>query len=354
MKSLVQLFALLMVWSCTGTTQKDIVFEARDIQAKQVTILRYDYKKREYTEVKTMDIGKNGTFTYEDQFKEPIFYRVQLDDQPPVRIAVERAGKFSLSMEENELSAQSDAGGISDFGKTMDEINNHFFADLKKEYEVAVEKQDMARLEVLEKQKDELLIEFVAAIEKAVRDMGPSARAYQALSFFDDHKNFEFLKEMATAFEASLPKSHLTQFISNRVERAAQVQKGAQAPSFKTLSLEGEKISLENYRGKYLLIDFWASWCLACRAENPKLVILYDKMKDKGLEMLSISRDEEEAAYKKAMEKDQLSWTQVWDRDNSLASLYLISSLPANFLLDPEGMIIAKNVTADQLEEILR
>lgn len=353
MKSFIQLFLALMMFSSSACAQKKIHFEGNGIAAEKLTILRFDYKEKKYKAVSTHDIGTSGTFSFKDHFKEPIFYRIKLDDQEPVRIAVEKAGTFSMGMQAKQLTVQSESGGLADFGKTMAELNNRYFADLKKEYEVAVENQDMARLEVLEKQKDELLVEFVGAMENTVREMGPSAKAYQALSFFDDHKNFDFLAEMAAAFEKSLPKSHLTQFLNRRVDMAAQVQKGAKAPGFITATLKGDKLTLKDYQGKYVLIDFWASWCLACRAENPKLVSLYEQLKSHGLEMLSISRDEEEKAYKKALEKDQLSWTQVWDRDNSLANLYLVSSLPANFLLDPQGKIIAKNLTADQLEAMM-
>ncbi len=353
MKSLIHLFIFLISCSISSQAQDVLVFEGKNIQASKVNILRFDFQERKYQEFKTLEVETSSSFHFTDQFIEPTFYQIKIDDQKAIRVAVEKAGKLLFSFEE-KLILKSNAAKIADFGTTIGALNEHYFASLKKEYEEAVEKKDMARLEVLEKQKDDLLIQFVGSMEKAVRDMGPSAQAYQALGYFDSHKNFDFLKEMAESFERKLPKAHLTQFLRQRVDAAAQVQKGAKAPHFTTKNLEGKKIELSDYTGSYVLVDFWASWCLACRAENPKLVELYAKLQSKGFEILSISRDEEEEAYQKALAKDELTWTQVWDRDGSLAKLYLVSSLPANFLLDPKGKIMAKNVTADQLDAILK
>jgi len=124
---------------------------------------------------------------------------------------------------------------------------------------------------------------------------------------------------------------------------------GAQAPEFAQNDKDGKSIALSSFRGKYLLIDFWASWCGPCRAENPNVVKAYNQFKDKNFTILGVSLDQPTGRDKwlAAIEKDGLAWTQVTDLKfwgNEAAVLYGVRAIPQNFLLDPNGKIIAKNL----------
>ncbi|ACU62575.1 peroxiredoxin family protein [Chitinophaga pinensis] len=147
------------------------------------------------------------------------------------------------------------------------------------------------------------------------------------------------------------------------IDKYMTVRVGAIAPAFTAPDTSGQNISLKDYRGKYVLIDFWASWCGPCREENPAVVKAYQQYKDKNFDILSVSLDQpgKRAEWIKAIQKDGLSWQHVSELkywDSNVAKLYAIRSIPQNFLVDPKGKIIAKDLRgealATKLEEILK
>jgi thiol-disulfide isomerase/thioredoxin len=133
---------------------------------------------------------------------------------------------------------------------------------------------------------------------------------------------------------------------------------GALAPVFIQNDTLGRPVSLAGFRGKYVLIDFWASWCGPCRAENPNVVKVYNKYKDRDFTILSVSLDRANArdSWLKAIRQDNLTWTHVSDLkfwDNEAARLYAVRGIPQNFLIDPKGKIVAKNLRGGELEKEL-
>jgi peroxiredoxin len=129
------------------------------------------------------------------------------------------------------------------------------------------------------------------------------------------------------------------------------------APEFTQTSPDGSQVSLSAFRGKYVLIDFWASWCGPCRAENPNVLKAYKAFHDKGLEILAVSLDKSKEAWEKAIREDGLPWHQVSDLkgfENAVARQYNIQSIPQNILVNPEGKVVAWNLRGETLLEQLK
>jgi peroxiredoxin len=131
---------------------------------------------------------------------------------------------------------------------------------------------------------------------------------------------------------------------------------GTEAIDFTQNDTAGNPVSLSSYKGKYVLVDFWASWCKPCRLENPNVVDAFNKFKNKNFTVLGVSLDQEKDSWIKAIEKDKLAWTNVSDLqfwNNAAAQLYRVQSIPQNYLIGPDGKIVAKDLRGEDLQKKL-
>jgi peroxiredoxin len=150
--------------------------------------------------------------------------------------------------------------------------------------------------------------------------------------------------------------NHYVQSFSEHIRQLKPLSIGQQAPDFESLTPDGKTVKLSDFKGKYVLIDFWASWCAPCREENPNIVAQYHAFKDKGFTVLGVSLDKTQAAWVNAIKADKLDWTQVSDLkqwDSEAGRLYNITAIPASFLVSPDGEIIGKNLRGPALKEFL-
>lgn len=167
--------------------------------------------------------------------------------------------------------------------------------------------------------------------------------------------------EAGPLFEGLSPvvrQSPRGQRFAARLENARKLAVGALAPDFTQNDPSGKPVKLSDFRGKYVLVDFWASWCGPCRQENPNVVANYNQYKNKGFRVLGVSLDQPNGhdAWLKAIDTDGLAWTQVSDLKgwkNEAAQLYDIQAIPQNLLIGPEGRIVAKNIRGEELSQKL-
>ena len=173
-----------------------------------------------------------------------------------------------------------------------------------------------------------------------------------------NEERIQIFGRVAEAFYQMDPKSEATQnFVRNfELMQTYMLNNGFyEAPDFESSTIDGGTISLSDLRGKYVLIDFWASWCGPCRKENPKVVALYKKYKNQNFTILSVSLDEDMTRWKAAIEKDNLSWpyhvSDLKGWQSAVVPLYRIEGIPFTVLVNPKGRIIGVNLRGPSLEE---
>lgn len=149
--------------------------------------------------------------------------------------------------------------------------------------------------------------------------------------------------------------TRVRQFLEE-MARLKRLAIGQPAPEFESLTPNNQPVKLSDFRGKYTLVDFWASWCVPCREENPNIVAQYDLYKDRGFTVLGVSLDGNPGSWLRAIKDDGLEWTQVSDLQqwgSEVVGLYRIQAIPTSYLVDPEGIIIAKNLRGPDLATFL-
>ena len=164
------------------------------------------------------------------------------------------------------------------------------------------------------------------------------------------------LNKLFETFPDELSSSNYYQLIEDRIQILESTKMGSEAPNFTQESIEGKQIELADYKGKYVLVDFWASWCGPCRKENPNIVKAYNKYHNSGFEVLGISLDDDRTNWQRAIDKDKLTWTHVSDLKgwrNEVAMLYGVNSIPHSILVDPDGIIMGNNLIGEELQEKL-
>lgn len=168
-------------------------------------------------------------------------------------------------------------------------------------------------------------------------------------------QRYEVVKPLFDGLSSKIKNSAEGKKLAGNLEKMRVLAIGQPAPDIELADTAGKLVKLSSFRGKYVLLDFWASWCGPCRAENPNLVKVYNKFKDKNFTIISISLDkfDSKALWLAAIKNDGLSWLQLSDLkfwDSAAAKLYGVQAIPQNFLIDPNGIIVGKTLVGNSLD----
>ena len=315
----------------------------------------------ELTVIDSFQLAPTGVYERTIRVNEPSFYRLNFYDRHVTNMILSDSD-IQLVKDENDPRGGYKVAGSKD----MDYI--YELTTLKQDFEKKVQalndefmkarnNQDQSALEDIRIRFMQMKAINDKQIKSAILKMDGSIAGMLATSFIDEENEFAFLDSLVQKYQQELPNSSYTKELAEKVESYRKLAIGSPAPELALPNPEGEIVSLSSFKGKYVMIDFWAAWCRPCRMENPNVVKMYNTYNEKGFEILGVSLDRKKESWVQAIAEDQLTWTQVSDLkyfESEAAQLYKINSIPATYLIGPDGTIVAKNLRGAELEAKLK
>jgi len=312
---------------------------------------------------------KNGTFAFKGEVADPL--RASVYKKPTEKNGKRDFLSIYLEPANIQLVAADSLKNASISGSKVNADNEKLKALTKPvQDKLAAINSEFGKL-TAEQRKDKTLTEAIyKRYETASKELEPiyidfarsNPQSYVSLSAISQIATSESAQPEAekayAALSQNLKDSKSGKDISTYFSAVKNTKIGIQAIDFTQNDVNDKPVKLSDFKGKYVLVDFWASWCGPCRQENPNVVAAYNQYKDKGFTVLGVSLDQpgKKEAWLKAIADDQLTWTHVSDLkfwDNAVAKQYGIRSIPANFLIDPNGKIVAKGLRGEALKEKL-
>ncbi len=360
MKKLVVPFLLILMFAACETTNGYVIegtLEGENTDGTELSLRKY----AEGNQLITVDSAMvtNGTFTFKGgPSKSPELHYIFFGKgQENIPIIVED-GTI-------DITAQRDSLAFAKIGGTL---QNELFYDflqgsrvlsrkassMNQDMRAAQAKRDTVTINSLREEYFELM-EEAKDYELSYVKENPNALV-SALVIFriltTKAKDNTVVQELYDALSPEIKESNTGIKIKEALEKDANTSIGSKAPNFSAPNPNGEQLALNDVMGKVTIVDFWAAWCKPCRAENPNIVRVYNKYKDQGLSIVGVSLDRNANDWKKAIENDGLIWHNVSNVNyfDEIAKLYNVDAIPASFILDENGIIVAKNLRGASLE----
>ncbi len=361
MKKLLNLFSLFcLLLTQMGFAQKNaITIEGTPPANWQgtVTLKILTAPEGNWSEVQSQDINQGDVIRLRVEFQKPCLYQLEASGYESQLLIIDKAQGIDLNFDENQQITVANSSGnnaLSDFQQKLGHLQMQYFGTLKPQMEKAIADNDEAKVAQLQEEVGRLFPKFVQSLQDAVDNMGVSASAYAAMDYIDPNKGLSIWEFITEKFESQAPDWRISRILRHKLNAIKGLKVGVPAPDFMLDNLNGESVHLAELRGKVVLVDFWASWCLGCRAENPLWEKLYQQYRDQGFVALGVGVQDEWDRFRKAAAKDGLTYPQLNALNSDVPQRYYVESLPQNVVINGEGIIIAKNVKAAAVEKLLQ
>ena len=317
----------------------------------------------QFVERGTAKVDAKGNFVFKGTMPATsAVYQLKVDEPNQILLVLNNNTHLTLTGDAKSLPATYAVKGSKD-SEVMQQLTRTMSAtrdqmeQLKQRYNAAGQAGRNDSLPIIEQKFNDLTQRTAARAKGIIRQNATSVAAgFATLSFVDPNEDFAFADSIANVQRKAQPASPFTQALVERLTPLRATAIGTEAPEINLAQPDGKPLSLNSLRGKYVLVDFWASWCGPCRQENPNVVKAYEqfKGKGKGFTIYSVSLDQKKENWEKAIAADHLVWPnhvsdlKFWQ--SAAAAAYGVQAIPQSFLLDPQGKIIAKNLRGPALQ----
>jgi len=308
-------------------------------------------------------LNENSEFRFRRSAEQPEFFTLVMNQKGFV-IAAENGDKIDFKADLADTTGTYEVGGseVSEKIRDFSIINNKYgkvFQSIQDQYIRLSQENPNASDSIVnvlmpefDRNMDAFSKEALAFMEKNKDNLA----GFYAANTLDPAKHEAELIKYAEEIKPKFPNNRAVQSFVERMEAAKVISVGQPAPDFELPTPDGKMVKLSDFRGQYVLLDFWASWCGPCRQENPNIVKQYNSFKDKNFTVLGVSLDDNKEAWLKAIKDDNLTWTHVSELkrwNGTVSNKYKVDAIPASFIIDPQGKIAAKNLRSAALEEFL-